>query len=86
MECNNCINYKPENSALIIPSKYKIGDTVWVMHYNKPTTKVIQRILIDITESECNIKYTLSGGYGTYPESWIIQHAFRTKQELIKSL
>lgn len=86
MECNNCVNYKPGNNTLIISSEYKIGDTVWVMQYNKPVTKVIEKISINITESEYKIEYVLNDSCGSYPESWMKQHTFRTKQELLESL
>lgn len=86
MECINCVNYKPDNNALTIPSKYKIGDSLWMLDNNKVTTKVICRIQVDILESEYQIRYFVKGSCGAYPESWMNTHAFKTKQELIESL
>lgn len=64
--------------------KYITGETVWIMHDNKPKSVEIWDIFITYTKNggEKIVKYTVDGGSIAIKEELL----FSSKQELIKSL
>lgn len=70
-----------------IETKYNIGDVVWLMKENKPTTQVVSfiEIIVASTTSECFIQYGFKTG-GVIAERVVENHLFSTKEELLKSL
>lgn len=72
---------------MIIKTKHNIGDVVWLMKENKPTTQVVSfiEIIAASTTSECFIQYGFKTG-GVIAERVVENHLFSTKEELLKSL
>ena len=72
---------------MIIETKYNIGDELWLMKENKPTTQVVSfiEIIAASTISECFIQYGFKTG-DIIAERVVENHLFSTKEELLKSL
>lgn len=70
---------------MTIETKYNIGDEVWFMKENKPTTRVVNFIEIIVlpTKSKSFIRYGLKRGSDA--ERVVESLLFPTKEELIKS-
>ena len=74
---------------MTIETKFNIGDVVWLMKENKPTTRVVSfiEIIAASTTSECFIQYGLKvEGVKGIVERVVENHLFSTKEELLKSL
>lgn len=71
---------------MIIETKYNIGQEVWLMKENKPTTQVVDfiEIIAASTTSKSFIQYGLK--MEGVVERVTENHLFSTKEELIKSL
>lgn len=72
--------------GMTIETKFNIGDVVWLMKENKPTTRVVSfiEIIAASTTSECFIQYGLK--VEGIVERVVENHLFSTKEELLKSL
>lgn len=72
--------------GMTIETKFNIGDVVWLMKENKPTTRVVSfiEIIAASTTSECFIQYGLK--VEGIVERVVENHLFSTKEELTKSL
>ena len=88
MDCIDCENFKPSNGINIhIP--YKIGDTFWEMHSNRPTEVMIEQIRISITSNDSfTVQFICTYFYNTTVTVYktIKDIKYKTKQELIASL
>lgn len=71
---------------MTVETKFNIGDVVWLMKENKPTTRVVSfiEIIAASTTSECFIQYGLK--VEGIVERVVENHLFSTKEELLKSL
>ena len=71
---------------MTIGTKYNLGDEVWLMKENKPTTRVVDfiEIIVASTTSKSFILYGLK--MGSEVERVVESHLFPTKEELLKNL
>ena len=69
---------------MIIKTKYNIGEEVWFMEENEPTSDVILSIEINLYKGKQFIEYLFAND--SYPYGLNESELFSTKEELLKSL
>lgn len=76
---------------MTIKTKYNIGDELWFMANNKPTTIKVWNIIVEI-KTKCDGQYTYGTHHKIYYQDYygyhkiLEQELFPTKEELLKSL
>ena len=68
---------------MTIETKYNIGDEVWAMCLNRPTTFTVRKIYVIKDDIDLKVQYLVGTCTSTH---YYEQDLFPTKEELLKSL